>query len=260
MFLNWSIEAYKWKLITKKIEKINLKTALISVFSGITVGIFTPNRIGEPGGRIVVLKKNNRSKGISGSFLGSLSQTIITFSLGLISILLIIFNSKNEILSSNYFNIIFFCAVLFTLILLFSFLNIKFFIKKISKFKIFKKIEKHIVFLEEYKKTELVEIIIHSFFRYLVYLVQYYLLICFFGVEISFFNALISVSAIFLIISLIPSVVLADLGIRGSVALFIFGIFTNSDIGILASSSTLWIINIVIPAIIGSFFFYKTKF
>ena len=45
MFLNWIIEAFKWKLLIKKVEDISIWTSVRAVFSGITVSTFTPNRV-----------------------------------------------------------------------------------------------------------------------------------------------------------------------------------------------------------------------
>ena len=57
MFFNWLLEALKWQFLIKKIEKISLITALRAVFSGITVSVFTPNRVGEYGVRVFCLEK-----------------------------------------------------------------------------------------------------------------------------------------------------------------------------------------------------------
>ncbi|WP_374166426.1 hypothetical protein [Arcticibacter sp. MXS-1] len=52
MLVNWILEAMKWKFLVKRIETISLWKAVESVFCGLTWAIFTPNRIGEYGGRV----------------------------------------------------------------------------------------------------------------------------------------------------------------------------------------------------------------
>ena len=54
MFLNWLVEALKWRYMISKIENISIMTAYRAVFTGITVSTFTLNRIGEYGGRVFV--------------------------------------------------------------------------------------------------------------------------------------------------------------------------------------------------------------
>jgi uncharacterized membrane protein YbhN (UPF0104 family) len=261
MLVNWSIEAYKWKFIVSKFEKINFSKALISVFSGITFGIFTPNRIGELGGRVFVLKKENRTKGISASILGSISQSFVTFSVGIISTLsgLLFFQNEFGFASSNLTLILLSAILLITLSIIFFYFNIEKISNKFIKITFLKKFKSYIDFFGSYSKSELLEIILHSFFRYIVYVSQYYLLLVFFNLDISAIEAYISISITFMIVSIIPSIVLADLGIRGSVSVFLIGLFTSSEAGIISAAFLIWLINLVIPALIGSFLFYRTK-
>ena len=57
----------------------------------------------------------------------------------------------------------------------------------------------------------------------------------------------------------IPSIALADLGIREAVALTIIGLESNNHIGILSATLVIWAINLVIPAIFGSVLIFKSK-
>ena len=98
-----------------------------------------------------------------------------------------------------------------------------------------------------------------SFFRYLVFLTQFYLLLQVFGVNINIIPAFISIGLIFLTMSAIPTVTLAEIGIRGSVAIYFLGMFSDEIVGIVSTSIMLWIINLAIPALVGSLVFYKIK-
>ena len=59
--------------------------------------------------------------------------------------------------------------------------------------------------------------------------------------------------------ALIPSITLAELGIRGSVIIYFTELFISDFTGTLSASIVLWFINLAIPAIIGSFFMYRIK-
>ena len=87
MFLNWLIEAIKWKFLIAKIEKVSILTSLRAVFSGITVSVFTPNRIGEYGGRVFCLEKADRIQGVLITILGSMAQLLTTIFFGSMGIL-----------------------------------------------------------------------------------------------------------------------------------------------------------------------------
>jgi len=54
-----------------------------------------------------------------------------------------------------------------------------------------------------------------------------------------------------MIASFIPTILISEIGVRGSVALFVFGTVSNMDIQIILSSVLLWLINVALPALIG---------
>jgi len=261
MLVNWSIEAFKWKTILSKFEKIDFRTAILSVFQGVTFGIFTPNRVGELGGRLLILKNENRTKGLSAGILGSVSQLIIIFVFGIISssLILNLLLKKSEQVNSGFAILIYCCIIIFTAFIIYSFFNLSKVFNFLKKFPFINKFEKHISFISEYTKNEIFKILNYSLFRYSIYILQYYLLLRFFGVDLTFFEAFTSISVTFFVVTLIPSIVLVDLGIRGSAALFFIGLFSTSEAGIISSAFCLWLINLVIPAIIGSVLIYKSK-
>ena len=80
-----------------------------------------------------------------------------------------------------------------------------------------------------------------------------------FGVDVQFVNALLSVMLIFFFITVTPTITIAEIGVRGSVAIFVLGLFSSNDIGIISATTTLWLINLILPAIIGSFFVFSLK-
>ncbi|MGH2644907.1 MAG: hypothetical protein ACRDE2_13220, partial [Chitinophagaceae bacterium] len=43
-----------------------------------------------------------------------------------------------------------------------------------------------------------------------------------------------------------------ELGVRGEIGLYFFGLLSANKIGIIAGTLGIWLINLVIPAIIGS--------
>ena len=90
MLLNWSIEAFKWRLLVSKMQKISFIDALKGVWCGVTIGTFTPNRVGEFGGRILFLRERNQVKGIIVTLIGSFGQITTTLITGLSSLILFI--------------------------------------------------------------------------------------------------------------------------------------------------------------------------
>ena len=99
MFLNWSIETIKWKILIDKIQAFSFFNAFKAIFAGITIGIFTPNRVGEIGGRVLFLDKGKRTFGVLATGIGSFAQFITTISTGIFGFILflLLFPDNNTI-------------------------------------------------------------------------------------------------------------------------------------------------------------------
>ena len=87
MFLNWFIESVKWRFMLKPVERINLWVAIESVFCGLTWAVFTPNRIGEYGGRVFFLSPRKRIFGVMAMGVAAVSQLIVTNIVGALAVL-----------------------------------------------------------------------------------------------------------------------------------------------------------------------------
>ena len=95
-----------------------------------------------------------------------------------------------------------------------------------------------------------------------------YLLLKIFSVDLPFFHAMIIIAVTFFVMTIIPTIAITELGIRGSVSLFLIGIYFGGPesvpqsitLGIIAASTSLWIINLTIPALIGAIFVLNLKF
>lgn len=259
MPVNWLIESGKWKYLLSAIQHISLPHALKSVLSGVTLGIFTPNRIGELAGRTFILEKKHRIPSVYAAAAGSLAQTTVTFLLGLPAVILLYLNHTSSQLSANYpgATLIVLTSVSFFVLLLYFRLDVVVSIAQNTK--CLKTRLKHIDVLNSYSSVKLIKLLGYSTVRYAVFLFQYYLLLIFFNVDIGLTEALIAAAAAFFINTVIPSIVLADVGIRGSTALLFFGLYSDNNPGILWAAFALWLINLVIPALLGSFIFFKTK-
>ena len=264
MFLNWFVESLKWRFLISKIEKVSIKTSLRAVFSGITVSSFTANRVGEYGGRVFCLKHADRIQGVLITVIGSMAQLIVTIVFGLVGILLLpnLMPSFDLFLKDLEFSypIILFVAILLSTLLILLFLNASVFTVLLSKFRFLTKFSKYSKVFSFYSSSELLEVLVYSFVRYIIFTSQYFILLNIFSVEVSYINSMILITTMLFVVSVIPTVAIAEIGIRGSVALYLFGLLSNNSIGILSATFCLWIINLVLPALIGIIFIFTLRF
>tara|TARA_X000000368_G_scaffold136373_1_gene107120 strand:- start:677 stop:1474 length:798 start_codon:yes stop_codon:yes gene_type:complete len=261
MFINWILESLKWKFMIRKIEEISFFTSLRAIFSGITVSSFTPNRIGEYGGRVFCLEKSDRIQAVFITILCSMAQLLTTIIFGSFAFIIL----HEQFLDDQYFIIEisnFSLLVLSGLNILFvlAYFNVTYLIKVLLKFSFFNFLRQYINVISLFNTRDLLVTFLYSVFRYLVFSIQFLILLYAFNVDISFYDAVLSIMLVFFFITLTPTITIAEIGVRGSMALLVFMKFSSNVIGILSSTFLLWIINLIIPAIIGSFFIFSLKF
>jgi len=257
LFDNWGMEAIKWQFLLKKYEKITLFKAYKSVFSGVTSSVFTPNRVGEFVGRIFYVSDTNKAKAVLSTIVGSYSQVLITLLLGIIAF----FISKPIVISKIQINTIEIniLFIVLTLILLILFFNVFLLSSLTTKLNISNKFKKTFNSLKLYSSVDLAKILSFSFIRYLIFALQFVLVVLFFDIDIKFIDILLGLAQFYLVLLIIPTISIAEPGIRGIVAMAVFSQYTNNVEAIIISISVLWVINIVIPALLGSVVMFFSK-
>ena len=272
MFVNWGIESLKWKKMIGKIEKVSFLRSCTAVFTGTSISFFTPNRIGEYFGRVYILEKASRIEGVLITILGSMSQLMVTIITGTIALILINPVRYYDIplfTGYLYYSLIVLIVIL-NLLLLFLYFNISFLSvlrEKLLRSKL-KKFRRFFGVFSLFRRHDLVVIISLSFLRYMVFSMQYFILLRIFGVPVGFTDGIIIISLIFFLITVFPTIALTELGVRDAAAVFFFGLYFSGQgvmdegisIGVLAATTFLWLLNIVLPAIIGTIFVYRLKF
>ena len=173
MFLNWFLESLKWRFLISKIEKVSIQRSIRAVFSGITVSAFTPNRVGEYGGRVFCLEKADRIQGVLITVIGSIAQLLTTIIFGLIGILLLpnLMPKFESLLSEIIFAypIMLFIIMLLSLLLVTLFLNASVFSVVLSKFNFLRKFAKYNDVFTFYNSADLLEVLLYSVARYIVF-------------------------------------------------------------------------------------------
>src|SRR5688500_3856291 len=86
MFINWGIEARKWQLAVRRIQRVGFYNSLRAIFAGTTLGFFTPNRMGEYLGRMWFIREGSRLRAISLTIVCSMAQLLVTLLAGCIGI------------------------------------------------------------------------------------------------------------------------------------------------------------------------------
>jgi hypothetical protein len=252
MPINWLLESIKWNTLVSRFQSFGIKKSMLSVLSGVSMAIMTPGRIGEYGGRLVGIQPENRPKAILANLISSLSQNIINLGLGLV-MALFFFNTYMEIQQGVFLSIVF-ASTLIVCALLLAFFRIDLLdglLAYLPQHKWVKQIKGSVSSFSTLDNRTLFYILGLSFIRYSVYLSQYVLLIFFFGVTDQLVPAILGVSTLFFLQSNLPLPPALSVLARGEMAVFLWSVFTSNVLGIVAATFSLWIINLVIPAVFG---------
>ena len=254
--LNWFLESLKWKQVLSKIQVLSLWQAIKSVLIGLTSGFFTPNRVGEPVGRSMFLADGNKTKGVICSLICTLSQSFATLFFVCIAIVLacnivVEFEHIPQILLVRNIGIIAAVAVFLL------YLTIPFWMGKLKlKSEKLQDIARAISLISY---ASLLKVSLYSIVRFAVYSFQYFLMLKFFAVDIHFSTAMVLIPINYFLVSIIPSVAFAELGIRGSSALLVMEPLLGNTLGVALAAMSLWFINYVIPMLVGSLLLIKTE-
>jgi hypothetical protein len=87
------------------------------------------------------------------------------------------------------------------------------------------------------------------------------------GAGFTFTQSMLIIPLIYLTLSVIPTNILTELGVRGSVSVYLFALLTKSQsldaitaLEIVSASTLIWIINIAVPSLIGVLIIFRLKF
>jgi uncharacterized membrane protein YbhN (UPF0104 family) len=254
MIANWSLEALKWKLSVQHVQPVSFFRSLKAILSGVSFSVTTPNRTGEYLGRVLYMDEGNRLKAISLTILGSLSQLIVTVFFGLLALFILKPAISNAGLSGwpVWINILLFGGTAAFIFLTVFYFRIGWLIKWIDRIPVIKKYFWLINELEKTDTTLLLRLLSISMVRYFVFAMQYFLLFRFFGVEVNWWQGFWATGLVFFIMAITPTIALFEVVQKVYVTKEIFAIFTVNTLGVGFVTTTIWFINLVVPAAIGS--------
>jgi hypothetical protein len=239
--LNRFFEILKWQNLVSYIHKISLLEATQQVLGALTAGLFTPNGVGEYAGKALFFEKSKAKKVIFLNLICNGIQMILSVVFGTIG--LWVLGYELWVLAILGISIFFF---LFS----FFFRNIK--IKGYS-------IQKLIHKIKEIPKAIHQKNIFLAVCRYLVFSHQYYFLFLAFDVDLPYLTMMATIAAVYFFASSLPTFQFLDFAVKGSVAVYFFGILGVNEWIVVFISTLMWFLNVVLPVIIGSYYVMNFK-
>jgi len=257
MIINWLIEAIKWKTILKNVQQISLLQSYKAILSGASFSATTPNRVGEYAGRVLFLEEGNRLRSVSLTIVCSISQLLTTILMGCLGLIFLLNQIETvhpfgESQNGIWIKVFLFGSLIALVVVGFFYFKISFFTRIFEKTKWLSKNKYLVAELENANTALLLRLFFLSVIRFVVFCVQYYLLFLLFSVEINLWNSFWIVSISFLVLAIIPTIAVAELGVRGTITWELAKVFTTNSLGVTITTASIWFINLIIPAMAGS--------
>ena len=252
---NWFFEILKWQNLTLFVKNLSFFEAFKQCLAAHTASLFTPNRIGEYGAKAIYFINQLRKRILLLNLLGNMTQMGSTLIFGIIGFSLFITKYDIDISYYKLFRFLILIALIISL-LIFGIKQSKFKIKGFS-------IQRIKVFIVAMPTKIHLKNMGFSVIRYLIFSFQFYCLLRIFGVDLDYFNAMIIITSMYLLSSIIPTIYVFDVIIKGSVGLFLFDFVNVDELTILSVIMLMWLLNFVLPCVFGGFYvlnfdYYKT--
>lgn len=246
-FLNRFFEILKWQNLVSYLHKISVSDATKQVLGALTAGLFTPNGVGEYAGKALFFEKLNTKKIIFLNLICNGIQMILSIVFGIFGLLY--FNANYNVVTTK------------TVVLLFGILilvfAILFSVKKITVKGY--SIESLIHKINEIPKSIHQKNIFLAICRYLVFSHQYYFLFLAFDVDLPYLTIMAAVTSVYFLASSLPTFQFLDFAVKGSVAVYFFGILGVNEWIVVFISTLMWFLNVVLPVVIGSYYVMNFK-
>ena len=214
--INWYLEVVKWRLCVEPLIQISYRQALWSVLRGLTLNWVVPFTLGDFIGRSLNLPKTKGT--VRANLVNRFASLWITlFMFGIASIF---YWPDQRLLTTT------------GLALVMSVLVLAFFRDP------------------TYRAKSKLKILLTSGLRYLVFGLQFGLLLFHFCPDIPLGVLVAGIPVVFLIRTLAPSV-LGALGVREAAVIWTFSAFTEPTANLLIASLFLWLFNLVLPSLAG---------
>ena len=235
--INWMTEIKKWQVLVNSFKKISFLEATIQTLTSHSMSLFTPYKTGDFAWKLMYFNKTNTKKILYLNAVNNLSIAVFTYIFGIVALVYLFLYHNLEILKFKN-NLTFWVFMVLIVMATTSYLLIPY-LKKIIK--------KHQLDLQiDYKSVGIL-----ALFKYLIFSHQFYVLLIFFNVSLPYSIAISGIFSVYIISSLFPILSIADVVVKGSVAILIFSQLSVEPEKIITITTLLWLFNFLFPSLIG---------
>jgi len=248
----WMLEAKKWKLLMRPALRMSFRRAIGAVLGGVSLSLFTPNRIGEYGGRILFVPAKYNWRAVIATLVGSFAQNLIHITFGLIAVVLfLVFGSVIPHALQTGIGILTALVLIIGVLVYFRIPALSVWVEKLKPPKWLRRPWRALQYLKQITTRDLMIALGFSLAKYAVFSSQFVLLLLYFGVDVPVFWIASGVAVMYLMQTGVPLPPFVDVVVRSELAVLLWASFAVNEFSVLAASFFLWVINLLIPAFFG---------
>jgi len=249
---SWILEAKKWKLLMRPALKMSFRRALGAVLGGLSLSLFTPNRIGEYGGRILFVPAKYNWRAVIATLVGSFAQNLANVAFGLIAgIAFLVYSDVIPHAMRTGLGVLTVLILGIGVIVYFKIPILSIWVEKFKPPSWLRKPWRALKYLQQITTRDLSIALGFSLAKYVVFSTQFVLLLLYFGVEIPVFWIFCGVAVMYLMQTSVPLPPFVDVVARSELAVLLWASFNVNELSVLAASFFIWVINLLIPAFFG---------
>ncbi|MBL7979362.1 MAG: flippase-like domain-containing protein [Bacteroidetes Order II. Incertae sedis bacterium] len=248
--LNIYLQTVIWQTLVRRLfPEEQFFQSLGAVLVGQTLGLFTPARLGDFVGRAYYLDHQNKWE--LAALTGAQQLVALACYIGFGIPALLYFLMFHLRLHAFIWYLVLITGIGTLLLLITVFLHPRAVYRYITNRFPYPHVLKTFSFLRHLRLQDVYWLFGLTSFRYIVFSVQCLLILYAFGAQIHWMDAVIAIALFFYANSVVPSPALAGLGVREGSAVFFMGFFGVSAATAFSTSLLLYVINIILPAIMG---------
>lgn len=248
----WLLESAKWRLLMGPVLNLKLREALRAVLGGISISLFTPNRIGEYGGRILFVPSKYNWWAVMATLVGSFAQNLVNIAIGLVGVMaFLLFMPEVPYAFRTGLGVLVVLALCIAVAVYFYMPSLGQYAVRVKAPKWLRKPWRALGMLSHVHTPHLSGALAYSFLKYVVFCSQFVLLLTYFGVVVPPGWLIAGLAVMYLMQTSIPLPPFVDVMVRSELVILLWAGFAVNELSVFAASFFIWIINLLIPAFFG---------
>lgn len=235
MGLNWLLEALRWKVSLENFEQIHLKEAIKTILMGLSLNWVLPFTTGDFAVRLFSLKNKKQA------------TSAVVFNRILISFFTLLYGIYVLLNYSKAYNFNKKWVILIAVLVVIAVIIIWIFKNKITPF---------LAYFRQLSARLILRISLITLLRFLLFTVQLVCLIAVFNENLEITTILVGVGWIFMARTILPALI-GGIGVRETAGMLFFSQYVENASLVLLPISLVWVINIVIPSLVGVWLLWR---